>query len=215
MHAVADGGGQGIDDPSLFEHVVGTGSERVRALVAVGPVGIAPFTETATAALAASTTNSSLDAAEAKLRRVLYRRELIDAAWIAEEHAFAARSADGDGLAGLRTYLHPPDRVNSDVVTGWLDDLGTTMPTLVICGEQDRIVDVAAIEAAVSAMPHVRYAAVPEAGHLPYVERPEQFDAILHLDGYYDSQPSRTRFELQYALEDDAWRLIEIDVQVR
>ncbi len=153
--------------------------ERVRALVAVGPVGIAPFTETATAALAASTTNSSLDAAEAKLRRVLYRRELIDAAWIAEEHAFAARSADGDGLAGLRTYLHPPDRVNSDVVTGWLDDLGTTMPTLVICGEQDRIVDVAAIEAAVSAMPHVRYAAVPEAGHLPYVERPEQFDAIL------------------------------------
>lgn len=35
--------------------------------------------------------------------------ELIDAAWIAEEHAFArTRSADGDGLAGLRTYLHPP-----------------------------------------------------------------------------------------------------------
>ncbi len=39
-------------------------------------------------------------------------------------------------------------------------------------------------------------------------------DAILHLGGYYDTQPSRTHFDLQYEREGDAWKLIEIDVQV-
>lgn len=37
---------------------------------------------------------------------------------------------------------------------------------------------------------------------------------VLHLDGYYDTQPSRTHFKLQYEREGEEWKLIELDVQV-
>lgn len=50
----------------------------------------------------------------------------------------------------------------------------------------------------------------------PEIERSSvSSDAILFLGGYYDTQPSRTRFELQYEREGEDWKLIEIDVQVR
>jgi len=49
------------------------------------------------------------------------------------------------------------------------------IPTLVVWGEDDRIVDPAFGRAYAQALPDARFALIPEAGHFPQVEQPEQF----------------------------------------
>ena len=49
------------------------------------------------------------------------------------------------------------------------------VPALVVWGERDRLVSPQHASAYVEGLPHARLAIVPDAGHLPYVERPSEF----------------------------------------
>ena len=57
-------------------------------------------------------------------------------------------------------------------------------PTLVVWGENDRIVPVSAGERIAAAMPNARLEVVEGAGHLPHIENPEQVIPLLkrHMD---------------------------------
>jgi pimeloyl-ACP methyl ester carboxylesterase len=53
------------------------------------------------------------------------------------------------------------------------------MPTLLVLGEVDRIDIARAADELVNSIPHARLVTVPGAAHLPNLEQPEVFNAIL------------------------------------
>jgi pimeloyl-ACP methyl ester carboxylesterase len=61
------------------------------------------------------------------------------------------------------------------------DDLLPTLraPVLVTHGQEDAIVNIAAAEAHVAAIPNARLSVYPEVGHAPFWENPERFNAEL------------------------------------
>lgn len=52
-------------------------------------------------------------------------------------------------------------------------------PALVIHGAEDRVVSPATADAAADLMPHARKIVLPDTGHMPFFERPEEFNAAL------------------------------------
>ncbi|RKN21327.1 alpha/beta fold hydrolase [Micromonospora musae] len=79
----------------------------------------------------------------------------------------------------------------------WRQDLLARMaeldvPTLVVWGERDRVLPAAHIEAARAALPKARTHLFPDCGHLPQIERAEEFHRLL-LDFWGVSVPTGGR----------------------
>ncbi|WP_435229037.1 alpha/beta fold hydrolase [Streptomyces sp. Tue6028] len=105
-------------------------------------------------------------------------RQAVDPATLTAER-IAARRADMETVRLLAgdPYMHDPKLLNR---------LGRVRtPALVLWGESDRIVTPAYGRALAAALPHARFEAVPEAGHLPHLERPAATFAAL--DAYLDA----------------------------
>ena len=62
-------------------------------------------------------------------------------------------------------------------MTEWLPDF--TLPTLVLCGEQDMISPVEEIKCMSEQLPNSRFIAIPNAGHLPPIESPKNFSRAV------------------------------------
>ena len=61
-----------------------------------------------------------------------------------------------------------------------LDRLPTLVtPTLVIWGERDYLLPASQARQAVARLPHGRLSMFPDCGHLPHVEFPDRFAAVL------------------------------------
>jgi pimeloyl-ACP methyl ester carboxylesterase len=70
-------------------------------------------------------------------------------------------------LLTWRPYMHNPK------LKYWLHRIA--VPTLVLWGERDGVVSSAYGQAYAAAIPGARFTVLPEAGHLPYLERPDAF----------------------------------------
>jgi pimeloyl-ACP methyl ester carboxylesterase len=77
-----------------------------------------------------------------------------------------ARDREAAVLYGWRPYMHNPS------LTHWLHRVG--VPTLVLWGDQDRIVAPVYGERLAQAIPGARSATIAAAGHYPQVEQPEK-----------------------------------------
>ena len=105
------------------------------------------------------------------------------AGWYEQQY----RAARAPGLmqttvAALRATLGPSGQRRV-----LLDELGRLeMPTLVLWGEHDRVFPAAQARHAVERLRRGRLAVIPGCGHLPHVECPAEFAAVLgeFLDGY-------------------------------
>jgi pimeloyl-ACP methyl ester carboxylesterase len=53
------------------------------------------------------------------------------------------------------------------------------VPTLVVCGSDDQIVSPAEMEGLARAIPGARFEVIPGAGHLPNLEQPARFEAVV------------------------------------
>jgi len=75
-----------------------------------------------------------------------------------------------------------------EVLVDQLPDL--EMPTLVVWGERDRVFPYSQARTAVSRLRQGVLELIPDCGHLPHVERPDCFAAILgrFLDGQVSSR---------------------------
>jgi pimeloyl-ACP methyl ester carboxylesterase len=60
------------------------------------------------------------------------------------------------------------------------DDLPTvSCPTLIVWGEKDRVVGVEAAEEYRREIPHAKFVMLKDTGHVPMIERPEEFNELL------------------------------------
>ena len=51
--------------------------------------------------------------------------------------------------------------------------------TLIIWGQEDRLLPVAQARTAAKALPHAQLHVIPEAGHTPFIDQPQQFNDVL------------------------------------
>jgi pimeloyl-ACP methyl ester carboxylesterase len=70
---------------------------------------------------------------------------------------------------------------------------GMTVPTLVLWGDSDRIADHGYGRAFAAAIPGAQFRVLPDTGHLPQLETPDQFLRAVwaFADGYGPSRPVR------------------------
>ncbi len=96
--------------------------------------------------------------------------------WLAEQRRLARLPGFLDtALAALRAQVGPGGQRH--VLVGELPRL--TTPTLLIWGERDLVVPVDQARAAARLLPHGKLTTIPAAGHLPHVERPDEFLAAI------------------------------------
>ena len=93
-----------------------------------------------------------------------------------EQHALARRPGHLEASTAMARALF--DATGQREVL--LDRLHTlTIPTLVVWGECDYVLPAFHARAAVDRLPHGRLSLFTDCGHLPHVERPDQFAAVL------------------------------------
>jgi len=163
---------------SLGAHVAAsyacTSPSRVRASVLVGALGIVPVhrdPQQTTARVA----DTSAEGVESKLRMLLHDKSLISPAWIEEERRMNTSPGATRALADLRTYLD--SRVNDELVGEQYASLG--LPTLLIWGEDDKwVLPRYGLEAA-KLLKGTPLVFLKEAGHAPYLERSDTFNAVV------------------------------------
>jgi 4,5:9,10-diseco-3-hydroxy-5,9,17-trioxoandrosta-1(10),2-diene-4-oate hydrolase len=101
---------------------------------------------------------------------------LVPAGWLAEQRSLARRPGFLEAaLAALRAQISPGGQ--REVL---LEDLPSlTMPTLVVWGARDRVFPRRQAQSAADRLKEGSLAVLPDCGHLPQVERPDRFAAVL------------------------------------
>ena len=97
--------------------------------------------------------------------------DVLAAAIDAEEPNLRIRGREMTTRLCWKPYMHDPSLIHLLP--------RVQVPTLVVWGENDRIVPVSAGERIADAMPNARLEIVEGAGHLPHIEKPEQVTPLL------------------------------------
>lgn len=104
--------------------------------------------------------------------------KLLGATTLAERPAVVARVQaiiEATSAEAIAAALHGmAGRADSTDLLG-----GINIPTLVLVGEEDTLTPPEEAERMAQAIPGVRYEIIPEAGHLPNLERPDEFNRLL------------------------------------
>jgi pimeloyl-ACP methyl ester carboxylesterase len=174
-----------------------THQQLVRRLVLVAPAGLRPFPTTVSNLLAASA-DAVLAArrSAAPLTDTWWGRRLLlalTAADPADMPPLLARQMVEASAAAQRTAPALATITSTDLR---LMLAHTRMPLGVIWGEADRTVPIRALEDLLQARPDANVVRVPDAGHVPMVERPAEFVAALQrlIQDVTTPEPERSIF---------------------
>jgi len=151
----------------------------VRALVLVGATGLAPLGEAERQAIAQNVRDTSRVGTERKLRFVLANHALLTPGWVEEEWRINTSPGADEAFDRLARYFTDPDGIVGHGVGERLAALGGRIPTLLVWGKGDTVVPLAIGEAAAARLPGARLQTLEPAGHMPYVERAEEFNRIV------------------------------------
>lgn len=100
----------------------------------------------------------------------------IPAEFVLEQHALSRRPGQLEASTAMARALFGPHGQRQIL----LDRLPTlTTPTLVVWGAADYLLPVQQAHAAVKSLPHGRLSVFPDCGHLPHIEQPDRFAAVL------------------------------------
>jgi pimeloyl-ACP methyl ester carboxylesterase len=161
--------------------------DRVEALCLVGPAGLGTGVSPAMRQLtlpgvgevAVGWSRTAVGAVQRALLRVplLFANPVrVPPAWLAEQRRLARLPGFLDtALAALRGQVGPCGQRH--VLVGELPRL--RVPTLLVWGERDLVVPLGQGRAAARLLPRGELATIPGAGHLPHVERPDEFLAAV------------------------------------
>ncbi len=180
-------------------HLALSDPERVTALGLVDSAGLGREVNGALAVLtlpgygesAITLTRTAVGAAQRAFQYValqFWRSERVPTEWLEEQYGLPTVPGFLETTVGVkRAMLSAVGQV--DVL---LDDLPRlAMPTLVIWGANDLVIPVHHARTAGSRIPNVRVEVIEDCGHLPHLELPEQFVAVLR--GFLDRRGDTER----------------------
>jgi pimeloyl-ACP methyl ester carboxylesterase len=148
----------------------------VDALVLVGPLGLVPVGAAGREGLAKAVVDTSRDGIRRKLRVLVDDVDLVTESWVEEEWRINNSAGAAEALAELAAYF--AHQLDDDVVGGRLRAARAEIPVLLVWGSADVLVPTALAAEALSVLPEgTPSVLIPAAGHAPYLERPEEFNA--------------------------------------
>jgi pimeloyl-ACP methyl ester carboxylesterase len=100
----------------------------------------------------------------------------VPAGFLAEQHAMASRPGQLEASTAMARALFDANG-QRQILLDRLPEL--TTPTLVVWGGCDYVLPAHQGRAAVNLLPRGRLTVLPDCGHLPHVEQPDQFAAVL------------------------------------
>jgi len=117
----------------------------------------------------------------------------VPAEFFTEHHALGRRPGQLEASTAMARALFGPNG-QRQVLLDQLPSL--TTPTLVVWGGCDYLLPAYHAQVAVNLLPNGRLSVFPDCGHLPHVERPDRFSAVLSdwLTEHHDQPQSPPRF---------------------
>lgn len=152
--------------------------EAVSALVLVGTVGLAPLGAEVRGQIADNIGDTSREGITRKLRYVLADHSLITREWIEEEYRINNSPGAGQAFARLASYFRDDAGIDRDTVGDRLASSSGRVPLLLVWGKADTVVPVAAGEKGAASL-GVPLVTLEGVGHLPYLERADQFNRVV------------------------------------
>ncbi len=152
--------------------------EEVNGLCLVGAVGLTPLDKTLSEMIAGSLLALDREHIAMKLRVVLKNHALVTDEFIEEEWRINNSAGAHEGFAMLVAYWR--EALPNDVIGDRLAAMKHTLPIRLIWGSEDRSSPPAMGHAAAALLTDGRLHMVPGAGHAPYLDAPEAFNAVLH-----------------------------------
>ena len=167
---------------SLGGHVAATLAcerpERVRALVLVGSIGLAPWGAERRADSRARLRDASRQGITRKLGVVVHDPGLVTGEWLEEEYRINNSPGAEASFAAISDYV--ADRIDDDLIGPRLAAMAADRPpTLLIWGEQERAVPLETGRTAHAMLNGSELAVISDASHAPYFERPDEFNRVL------------------------------------
>lgn len=151
--------------------------ERVRALVLVGSIGLAPWGAERRAASRARLRDASRPGIARKLGVVVHDPGLVTGEWLEEEYLVNNSPGAEASFAAISDYV--ADRIDDDLIGPRLAAMADRPPTLLIWGEQERAVPLETGRMAHAMLDGSELAVISSASHAPYFERPDEFNRVL------------------------------------
>jgi pimeloyl-ACP methyl ester carboxylesterase len=151
---------------------------RVDRVVLVGPMGLAPVGWEARQQLAAAVVETSREGIGRKLRALVHDDDLVTESWIEEEWRINNSAGAAEALSRLASYFE--ERIDDDVIGSALRRSAPHVRTLLVWGSHDVLVPTALAHEVLAVLPPATdLVTIEGAGHAPYLERPERFNAAV------------------------------------
>ena len=162
----------------IAAHITCARPDRVEALALVGTIGIVPMGIESRRNLGSRFGTVTREGIERKLRTVMHddATEVTDAL-IEEEWRINNGPGAHDAFAHIADYI--AERIDDDVIGETLAKLKERPPIAIIWGRDDKAIPISVGHASRELLNPDLFAEIPEAGHAPYYERADAFNAIL------------------------------------
>jgi 2-hydroxy-6-oxonona-2,4-dienedioate hydrolase len=175
---------------SLGAHIAATvaceASHRVRGLILVGALGIAPLGDEAASAIRRNVQQTSRDAIAGKLAFVLADSLAVSQTMIEEEWRINNSPGARESFAKLGDYI--ASDLDRDGVGERLSAYVGALPMLLVWGAKDQAVSIKIAERAKEILSGTDLVMIEDAGHVPYFEKPSAFNkAVLERFGAWRS----------------------------
>jgi 2-hydroxy-6-oxonona-2,4-dienedioate hydrolase len=151
--------------------------ERFGSLVMVGTMGVVPLGLDARTAISRSIVNRTKEGIAGKLAFILQQTQLITAEWVEEEFRINNSPGSTEAFEALSEYFL--NRVDDDVVGDRLSELGDGLRMLIIWGFDDKMITADVGHASHKILQNAPLILLRDAGHVPYLERPETFNDVV------------------------------------
>jgi 2-hydroxy-6-oxonona-2,4-dienedioate hydrolase len=150
-------------------------SDRVEALVFVGSMGLVPIGEEIRSRIRAGSANQTLEAMQAKFKNIIADQSKITVEMVEEE--FHTNNSPGAAAALIKVGRYIGEKLDDDVVGQKIASLNK--PTLLVWGDEDKVVPLAFGRAAREILPNSRLCILEGTSHTPYYEKFSEFNAAI------------------------------------
>jgi fumarylpyruvate hydrolase len=153
--------------------------ERVKALVLIGSLGLAPLSLASRQRMARTVQAHSIEQTRSKLERLVFDSRWITDAWVEEECRINTSPGAAAALGRLTQFIEEDNGLASIDLSDTLATVAQTMPTALVWGTRDRSVPLDIGRTAWQRTPAATWIAIDDACHAPYFERSDLFNSTV------------------------------------